>query len=63
MLTARVKTLLRCLTAFDKLARRWPNQGDHQREMLERVVAPLDIEYIPENMLAFQEVPNLLSDQ
>lgn len=53
-LTIRVKTLPRRLTASNKLARRFSDQSDYERKMLERVMAASRIEYVSKQILAFK---------
>ena len=63
ILTAEIKALLRRLTTSDKFLRWRSNQRNHERQMFERVMASFPIKYIPKQMLAFEEVPNLPSSQ
>lgn len=63
ILTTGVKTLLRRLTASDKFLWWWPDQRNHERQMLERVVTSFQVKYVLKQMLPFKEVPNLLRNQ
>lgn len=62
-LTISIKTLPRRLTAFHKFARRFPNQSDYKRKMLERIMTASRVKYGSKQVLAFKQVPNLLSCQ
>ena len=63
ILTAEVKALLRRLTTSDKFLWWRSNQCNHERQMLEWVMASFPIEYMPKQMVPFEEVPNLLNSQ
>lgn len=61
-LTTGVKALPRRVTARDKLARRRPDEGDHAREVSERVVAALGVEDVSEQMRPLEEIPDLFRE-
>lgn len=59
-LTTRVETLPGRLAALDKLARGWPDQRHHECEVLERVMAASGVEDVAEQVLSFEEIPDLV---
>lgn len=61
--TVGIKTLLRRFTALNKSFRWWPNQGDHEGEMLERIVITLFVENVCKQMVSFKEVADLISQR